>query len=66
MACAPGAVGASKRLVDDVAGRQIDHALMADDRAPHRPARVSDEGSEGVAGLSGSRAAPAGWRDAAA
>ncbi len=48
MACAPGAVAASKRLVDDVAGRQVDHALMED--TAHRIARVraGDEGREGV------------------
>jgi methylglutaconyl-CoA hydratase len=48
MACAPGAIGESKRLVNHVAGRQIDHALMAE--TAHRIARVrvGPEGQEGV------------------
>lgn len=48
VACAPGAVEDSKRLVDDVAGRAIDRDLM--DLTAHRiaAARVGDEGQEGV------------------
>lgn len=48
LACAPGAVEASKRLVDEVAGREIDRSLM--ELTAHRiaAARVSDEGQEGV------------------
>lgn len=48
MACAPGAVEDSKRLVDDVFGREIDHGLMemTARRIAHR--RISDEGKEGV------------------
>lgn len=48
VACAPGAVEASKRLVDDVAGRVIDRDLM--EMTAHRIARirVGDEGQEGV------------------
>jgi methylglutaconyl-CoA hydratase len=48
LACAPGAVADSKRLVADVAGRPIDHHLM--DLTAHRiaQARVGDEGQEGV------------------
>ncbi|HEX6867103.1 MAG TPA: enoyl-CoA hydratase-related protein [Caulobacteraceae bacterium] len=48
MACAPGAVADSKKLVDDVFGREIDHHLMemTAKRIAHR--RVSDEGREGV------------------
>jgi methylglutaconyl-CoA hydratase len=48
MACAPGAVEDSKRLVDDVFGRPLDHHMM--DLTAHRIAarRVSDEGQEGV------------------
>lgn len=48
VACAPGAVEASKRLVDDVAGRVIDRDLM--ELTAHRiaAARVGDEGQEGV------------------
>lgn len=46
--CAPGAVGESKRLVAHVAGRVIDHSLMAE--TAHRIARirVGPEGQEGV------------------
>jgi len=49
MACAPGAVADSKRLVDDVFGHRIDHGLM--DMTAHRIAarRIGDEGREGVA-----------------
>lgn len=48
VACAPGAVEDSKRLVDDVAGRMIDRDLM--ELTAHRiaAARVGDEGQEGV------------------
>jgi methylglutaconyl-CoA hydratase len=48
VACAPGAVEASKRLVADVAGRVIDRDLM--ELTAHRIAkvRVGDEGQEGV------------------
>jgi len=48
IACAPGAVEASKRLVDDVAGRVIDRDLL--ELTAHRiaSARVGDEGQEGV------------------
>jgi methylglutaconyl-CoA hydratase len=48
MACAPGAIGESKRLVDHVAGRPVDNALLAD--TAHRIARlrVGREGQEGV------------------
>jgi methylglutaconyl-CoA hydratase len=48
MACAPGAVAASKRLVDDVAGRQIDHALMEETARRIAHARAGEEGQEGV------------------
>ena len=47
-ACAPGAVGEAKRLVNDVAGRPIDHGLMEDTARRIAHARVSDEGQEGV------------------
>jgi methylglutaconyl-CoA hydratase len=48
LACGPEAVEGSKRLVDDVYGRVIDHALM--ELTAHRiaAARVGDEGQEGV------------------
>ena len=51
MACAPGAVAASKRLVDDVAGRGIDHALMEETARRIARVRVSEEGREGGARL---------------
>lgn len=56
MACAPGAVGAAKRLVADVADRAIDETLM--DLTARRIAaqRSSDEGREGVAAFLGRRA----------
>lgn len=48
VACAPGAVEGSKRLVDEVAGRAIDRDLL--ELTAHRiaAARVSEEGQEGV------------------
>ena len=48
MACAPGAVAASKRLVSDVAGREVDHALMEETARRIAKARVGEEGREGV------------------
>jgi len=48
LACAPEALEASKRLVEHIIGRHLDHALMSD--TAHRIAakRVGDEGQEGV------------------
>jgi methylglutaconyl-CoA hydratase len=48
MAFAPGAVEDSKRLVDDVFGREIDHHLMEVTARRIAARRVSDEGQEGV------------------
>lgn len=48
MACAPGAVGESKRLVDVVAHERIDHGLMEETARRIARARVGDEGQEGV------------------
>jgi methylglutaconyl-CoA hydratase len=48
MACAPGAVADSKRLVDDVFGRRIDHGLMDDTARRIAARRTGDEGQEGV------------------
>lgn len=48
MACAPGAVSDSKRLVDDVFGRRIDHGLMDDTARRIAARRIGDEGQEGV------------------
>ena len=59
MACAPGAVAKSKRLVADVAGRQIDHGLMEETARRIAHARASDEGREGVRAFLDRR--PPGW-----
>lgn len=45
---APGAMGDSKRLVNDVAGQKIDHGLMEETAKRIARARVSPEGQEGV------------------
>ena len=47
-ACAPGAVGDSKRLVHHVAGHRLDGGLMEDTAKRIARARVSAEGQEGV------------------
>jgi len=47
--CGPGAVAASKRLVEEVVGRQIDHGLMEETARAIAKARTGDEGREGVA-----------------
>ncbi len=46
--CAPGALGAAKRLVHDLTGRSIDSGLMEDTARRIARARVSPEGQEGV------------------
>ena len=48
MAGAPEAVADSKRLVDDVFGREINHGLMEMTARRIAARRVSDEGQEGV------------------
>jgi len=48
MDCAPGAVAASKRLVADVAGREIDHALMEETARRIARTRAGEEGQAGV------------------
>jgi len=48
LACAPGAVADSKRLVEDVAFKAIDHGLMEETARRIARARVSEEGQEGV------------------
>ena len=48
MACAPGAVADSKRLVDDVAGKPIDRGLMEETARRIARARVGEEGQDGV------------------
>ncbi|MGI9170367.1 MAG: enoyl-CoA hydratase-related protein [Caulobacteraceae bacterium] len=59
MACAPGAVAASKRLVDRVAGREIDHGLMEEIAHGLARARAGEEGQEGVRAALQRR--PPGW-----
>jgi methylglutaconyl-CoA hydratase len=46
--CAPGAVAAAKRIVDEVAGREIDHGLMDLTARRIAAARAGEEGQEGV------------------
>lgn len=48
MACAPGAVAASKGLVDDVAGMPIDEELLEETAKLIADRRASEEGQEGV------------------
>jgi methylglutaconyl-CoA hydratase len=48
LACAPDAVADSKRLVEDVAFKAIDHGLMEETARRIARARVSEEGQEGV------------------
>jgi len=48
LACAPGAVAASKRLVADVAGREIDHSLMEETARRIARTRAAEEGQAGV------------------
>ncbi len=55
-ACAPGAVGEAKRLVNHVAGHRIDHSLMEETARRIARARVSAEGQEGVAAFLDKRA----------
>ena len=49
MACAPGAVAASKALVDAVAWQPVDGGLMHETSRRIAAARVGQEGQEGVA-----------------
>lgn len=48
IACAPGAVADSKRLVDVVAHEKIDHGVMEETAKRIARARVGEEGQEGV------------------
>jgi methylglutaconyl-CoA hydratase len=57
----PRAVRESKRLVQDVAGRAIDEALIDDTARRIAQIRAGEEGREGVASFLEKRA-PA-WRD---
>ncbi len=57
MACAPGAVAESKKLVAEVAHRNIDHGLMEHTAKRIAAQRVSEEGQAGVrAFLAGEKA----------
>jgi methylglutaconyl-CoA hydratase len=58
LACAPGAVAESKKLVDEVANKPLDHGLMS--HTAHRIAaqRVGDEGQVGVRAFLEGKKAP--------
>ena len=56
---APGAMGDAKRLVNDVAGEEIDHRLLEETARRIARARVSAEGQEGVRAFLDKR--PASW-----
>ena len=58
---APGAMGDAKRLVNDVAGKKIDHGLMEETAKRIARARVSEEGQEGVRAFLDKR--PAKWAE---
>ncbi len=63
MACAPGAVAASKDLVEFVAERGLDNHVMDETARRIAHARVSDEGREGIAAFLEKRKAS--WADLA-
>lgn len=48
LACAPGAIEASKRLVDDITDKDIDHGLLEETARRIAAVRVGEEGQEGV------------------
>jgi methylglutaconyl-CoA hydratase len=48
LACAPDAMETAKRLVADVAGREIDHRLMEETARRLAAARVGEEAQEGL------------------
>ncbi len=56
---APGAMGDAKRLVNDVAGEEIDNRLLEETAKRIARARVSAEGQEGVCAFLDKR--PANW-----
>jgi methylglutaconyl-CoA hydratase len=56
--CSPGAVAQSKRLVDEVAGREIDHGLMVHTAKRIAAQRVGDDGQAGVRAFLEGRKAP--------
>ena len=58
LACAPGAVGASKQLVSHIIGRHLDQALMDHTARLIASRRVSDEGQAGVRAFLEGKPAP--------
>jgi methylglutaconyl-CoA hydratase len=58
LACAPGAVAESKKLVSEVAGREIDHGLMVHTARRIAAQRVGPEGQAGVRAFLEGRKAP--------
>jgi methylglutaconyl-CoA hydratase len=62
LACAPGAVEEAKKLVAEVAGRPIDHGLMAHTARRIAAQRVSEEGQAGVRAFLEGRRPP--WNEA--
>jgi len=58
LACAPGAVAESKKLVDEVAFKPIDHGLMTHTARRIAAQRVGDEGQAGVRAFLAGKKAP--------
>jgi methylglutaconyl-CoA hydratase len=58
MLCSPGAVAQSKRLVDEVAGREIDHGLMVHTAKRIAAQRVGEDGQAGVRAFLEGKKAP--------
>lgn len=54
---APGAIGDAKRLVNDIAGKPIDDAVMRETAARIAARRASDEGREGLSAFLDKRSA---------
>jgi methylglutaconyl-CoA hydratase len=61
LACAPGAVAESKKLVDEVAFNPIDHGLMTHTARRIAAQRVGDEGQAGVRAFLDGKKAP--WNE---
>jgi methylglutaconyl-CoA hydratase len=58
LACAPGAVGASKALISHIIGRHLDQSLMEHTAKLIAARRVSDEGQAGVRAFLDGQKAP--------
>jgi methylglutaconyl-CoA hydratase len=58
LACAPGAVGASKELISHIIGRHLDQALIEHTAKLIAARRVSDEGQAGVRAFLDGQKAP--------